>query len=125
MADDTPEVVRLAAGADQLIRQINHATIAGDGGITWPSDLERAVRSLAAMAHKLPQALRQFARIAETTSTRGGLYDDRLPETPGAGAGCAQWAAAELIDAISLAGHLAGALDQAAEQLSHLGVRDG
>jgi hypothetical protein len=117
---DVPTAAASAQEADEAVRTINHLTIRDNGGITWPSDLETVVRSLAAMVNKLPQALNQLADIGDALAERYRLYDARGVdpwETADAAAG-------ELEAATTAARQLAVPLTRAAEYLSHLGVRD-
>jgi hypothetical protein len=123
MADDTPQALTVAQQIREAVRTLNHLTIRGDGGINCPSELDQVVRALAEAAHGLPQAISQLARIASRMASRTDLYDDRLDGSTGAGAATAEWAAAELDDAQPYAGQLGNALNRAAEQLAHLGVR--
>ncbi|SBW19573.1 hypothetical protein FDG2_1438 [Candidatus Protofrankia californiensis] len=119
-ADDTPEVVTDARRADDAVRSINHRTICGDGGLEWPSELEQAVRTLALMVDKLPQALNQLARIGEDFAREPTLYDDRGKDPRRTIA----HAATDLDVAIRAAQRLAAPLDRAANELSHLGIGD-
>ncbi len=77
MADDTPEPVLHARVAAEAIRQINHLTVSGDGGLDDPCHLSDVLFALAQAAERLPQALRQLARVAERLGERDDLYDDR------------------------------------------------
>ncbi|ONH23821.1 hypothetical protein [Pseudofrankia asymbiotica] len=114
-------MVTEAGRADDAIRAINHLTIRGDGGIDFPSELDQVIRSLAAMVEKLPQALDQLADIGDGFTDHAGLYDDRGFNPHGT----IRAATTELATAISAVGVLAAPLRRAANELSHLGLRDG
>lgn len=120
MPDDTPELVVQARNARDAIEAIIRLTIAGRGGLRYPSELGDVVSALARAAYGLRQALPQLGRIAADIADDPGLYDDRgaevwAPETA--------WSAARLLDAAEVGG-LADLLARAAGHLAHLGVRD-
>jgi hypothetical protein len=125
-----PETIALALEAAEAIRQINHLTIASDGGFTYPSEFESAIRPLSAAAHRLTQALRQLATIADDLLTEHpGLYDDRRPRSRGQGqSALAQTTLADALMTLAEAGPLAETLgrtlDRAAGCLSHLGIAE-
>lgn len=113
-----------ALAASEAIRQINHLTIAGNGGLVWPSDLYACVGALAEMVQRLPQALEQLGRLIREAAGREGLYDDRGGDEV---ARMTAVLAALLIDdavPLQLAGQIGINLASAANRLSHLGVRD-
>jgi DNA polymerase III epsilon subunit-like protein len=76
-ADQTPEPVVHARAAAEAIRQVNHLTIASDGGLTHPADLADLLTALADLADRLPRTLGQLARIADRFGQRDELTDDR------------------------------------------------
>ncbi len=56
----TGEHARHAADAAEAIRALNHATLPGTGGLTYPADAYEALGQLAVLAARLPQALAQI-----------------------------------------------------------------
>lgn len=120
MADDTPEPVVQARAAAEAVRQINHPTITGRGGLRYPSEVGDAVSALARAAHGLQQALPQLARIVEEIADDPNLYDDRYGDRDPAHTA---HLAIVALAAAERAGQ-ANLLSDAANHLSHLGVRD-
>jgi hypothetical protein len=49
----------LADQAAELVRALNHATLPGAGGLTYPADAYSVLANLAVLAVRLPQALTQ------------------------------------------------------------------
>lgn len=121
---DGPAPVLVAQATAEMVRTLNHLTVTGDGGLGEPSDLHRYVAALAQMAERLPQTLRQAARIARDTADLPGLRDDR--SEPWRDARTTAFDAAERLDSepASLVGDLGFYLRGASDVLSHLGVRD-
>ncbi len=117
MSDQTPDPVRYAREAAEAVRQINHLTLFDSGGLDRPRDVYDAVRALAEAVERLPQALGQLARAANSL---GDLRDDRGPHYD---------TGVTLDDVTRLlvdsdATRLGKQLRSAAEQLSHLGSSD-
>jgi hypothetical protein len=122
MPDLTPEPVVHARTAAEAIRQVNHLTVDGDGGLTHPADLADLLTALADLAGRLPQALGQLARIAGRFGGRDDLLDDRggWHDTETTCEVVGLLLAAEAIPT----GNLAADLRSAAADLNHLKVRD-
>lgn len=50
----------LAGQAAEAVRALNHATLAGSGGLAFPADAYDVTGALAVLASRLPQALAQL-----------------------------------------------------------------
>jgi hypothetical protein len=60
--DARPSPATLAGDAAEAIRSLNHATLPGTDGLTWPSDAYDVLASLSLLAARLPQLLAQLDR---------------------------------------------------------------
>ena len=117
MADVDPAPVLHARAAAEAIRAINHLTVFGDGGLDDPRHLSDVLSALAQAAERLPQALRQLARITGRLGERDDLYADR-------GAWRDPATTCELVEldlqSAAVVGTLADDLKTAAADLNHL-----
>jgi hypothetical protein len=59
MIGDPPTPAELADQAAELVRALNHATLPGAGGLTYPADAYSLLANLAVLVVRLPQALTQ------------------------------------------------------------------
>lgn len=99
----------IAEALSEAARLLNYATMPGNGGLRYPSDVYDVLGALAGMAHTLPQALGQMANWT-ATETRAG----RVREHPSYGDHGG--------DAHAAATALAGAMAEAAELADRLGT---
>ena len=112
----------VAEAAAEAIRVLNHATFgAGNGALRHPSDIDAVLRSLAALAFRLPQLRSQLAAWLEAEQAAG-----RIQVTGGEYEGKPALAVAEarswLAAAAVHAAELAEALDAAAGIACHMGA---
>jgi hypothetical protein len=59
MTGDPPTPAELTDQAAELVRALNHATLPGTGGLTYPGDAYSVLANLAVLVVRLPQALTQ------------------------------------------------------------------
>jgi hypothetical protein len=113
--DDDDTTIALARIAAEAIRALNHATMAGRGGLTDPATVYAVLGQLAAATHRLPQLCTQLARWLDAENTAGRLActDDGLP-------GAMYHLVARLENATRYAGLLGGALDDAQQTTARL-----
>lgn len=114
----TPKPVAQARAAAEAIRRINHLTFDGSSELDQPSHVQSTVAALAELASRLPQALDQLDRQMNTLAETGGLYDDRGRSAKQT----TRSAVTRMRRAGAVAQSLAAVLNDAASDLSHLGV---
>lgn len=61
----------LAAEAAESVRALNHATMSGAGGLTFPADAYDVTGALSLLASRLPQALAQLVTFLRTEVEAG------------------------------------------------------
>jgi hypothetical protein len=112
----SPQYTRnVAAAAAEAVRVLNHATMNnGDEALAYPADAESVIRSVAAVAQRLPQLLEQLQGWLT-----GELQAGRLQAAYGPHAGDPAAAVAatggRLLTAAGCASQLSDALTAAAE----------
>jgi len=122
--NDGRDPIWLSETAAENIRIINRSTILtrDAGGYSAPGELFSTVLNLATLAQRLPQLLQQASSWLEREDEHDRLYHD-------GGASSMQCSLAvggaltELDNAVRFARMLEGALDGAANRLSHLGQK--
>lgn len=66
----------LAEAGAEAIRALNHATFGGRAGYAYPSDAYRTIGELAALLHRLPQALEQISLYLGDEHRAGRIVAD-------------------------------------------------
>ncbi len=114
---DGRDVREHASDADEAIRALNHIT-GWPHGMTYPSDAYSVTSNLAALAAKLPQAVRQIDRTLRRWNDAGHVGTDRGTPYAGNPDGAVAIVAAAFDEAALAAGQLHLALDQAVQVLA-------
>jgi chromosomal replication initiation ATPase DnaA len=111
-----------ADDAAEAIRTLNHVSFDGDA-FAHPGDIYNTVMALLSMVQRLPQAIEQAEHRLYSMLDAGAVYDDRDPtrENRIDAAVSVEETASSLTEARVFAKSLAGALEGAVIELSHLG----
>lgn len=123
---DSTSIDRAPVAAEQAaeaIRRLNHLT-RGHAGYEEPADVYSTLVELHAMAHRVPQALRQAQEWLYREVEAGRVYDDRNCSRAANGIdpmSTVEHAAAEMTAAAVHLTRWAEATRLAVEHLSHLG----
>jgi hypothetical protein len=77
MTGQEPTPAGLADAAAEAIRALNHATLPGAGGLSYPGDVYSVLIALSVLAARLPQALAQAETflVAQLTAGRIVIVD--------------------------------------------------
>jgi hypothetical protein len=110
-----PTPQQAASAASEAVRNLNHATIFGDG-YEWPSDVDATIAALHELVSRLPQALSQASRWLAAAHDAGAVGHDRGADVDEAVSEIEEL----LIDAERGAWRLAETLDAAHQETSHL-----
>ncbi|MER6117319.1 hypothetical protein [Streptomyces sp. NPDC001743] len=114
-----PSPQELADKAAEAVRDLNHATQAAKGNLSYPGDAYDVVASLKALTQRLPQSFEQLSRFLANLPSGAltadyGEPDEHLAEARSA-----------LASAVLVAQTLAEFLDRAHSALAPLGYDSG
>lgn len=68
---DPDQTRAIASGIDEAFRLLNYATMPGNDGLTYPSDVYSVLGELASGVAKLPQALQQMHAFVAAEVSKG------------------------------------------------------
>ncbi|MEE4493770.1 hypothetical protein [Streptomyces sp. BE230] len=71
-----PSPQELADKAAEAVRDLNHATQAAKGNLTYPGDAYEVVASLKALTQRLPQSFEQLSHFVEVLTESGAVTAD-------------------------------------------------
>jgi len=106
---------------DDCSRFLVYATMAGKGGVAYPSDVYRLVADIYSATARLPQMCGQMEEFLRVQATTGRLYEARGRDVK---IQCAR-GMAHLAQAAAAAGALTMALQAAQTDIAGLGVKEG
>lgn len=110
----------LAEAGVEAVHTLNYATMAGNGGMAYPSHAGHLLGALRSMVGHMPQLLDQIGDFVDGFAGDERLYHDQ----PGKdAAGAALRGREEMRHAAALADALMHALSRADATMSHLGLR--
>jgi len=107
----------LAGEAAEAVRALNHATLPGTSGLTFPADAYDVAGQLALLASRLPQALAQLLAFLQA-EVKAGRVVIVAGDQAGDPAAVLAAVTASLDSAVASARRLHQALDSAQNQLT-------
>lgn len=113
--------ISLANAAAEAVHTLNYATMSGNGGLVYPSNVGSVLSGLAAVVGHMHQLLDQLADFTGELGADPRLYHDQLGESAQL---AATHARAKMQAAASLTDMLGRSIERAYALVNHLGVHD-